>query len=730
MTRRFYRVWPSSGTKFRRGAYEAVEIAIASAGATAEAVRRSSADIRAARWARWSLALRDPPQDFTGIRALAWNLLNRAPLVPLGPDLESELRRRFAGRTIVAASVLHRLQIACLLSGSGTAYRMDGDLSRTKTFTSDEASWLYEKARVDLNELLEDLSRIYPGEAFVDAEPLFVSWAGEGRSRKNTVWIADGEVDGETFSPRVVLEPFVRDDAALSRLARRFFGVAGLRPGQADGAAALLAGRDLSLSMPTGAGKSLVFHLAGLLSPGTALIVAPLRALLRDQARRLAEVGAGPVGLMTGDDPQSTARALVELEAGRLSFALAAPERLDSGSFRAALRGAAETRGVSFIAVDEAHCAARRGHDWRPAYRALGARLRTWASSSGREPALAAVSAGSCAAAHAEAERVLALREPARVRAGSPRTNLSFHLWTSREADHAARLRELLARKLPEGRFGPGIVFCPRVDGVLGTATLAEEMTLSEGIDTAVYTGRPPAGADVERWDTDKRRAADEFLSGRRGLLFATRAFGMGVDRADVRFIVHLGLPASLEEYLQQVGRAGRDGLPAACWAILQILSERRARRWGRIPVEELRAEIFALQAHARDDVSRAYAFHLASFPGEERENRDAELALLALGDVAKRRLTEIGLPGEDGDALTRALLRLEEVGALELRERRAEGWRVLVTGGRETAWALAAIRERVRRDYEAIEPARRASLAELVYLATTGGFQGLINCR
>ncbi len=127
-----------------------------------------------------------------------------------------------------------------------------------------------------------------------------------------------------------------------------------------------------------------------------------------------------------------------------------------------------------------------------------------------------------------------------------------------------------------------------------------------------------------------------EFLTGRRrGLLCAARAFGLGVDRADVRFTAHLGLPASLEEYYQQAGRAGRDGAPSACWLILQVQSARRARRWACLPVERLRAELSALSPEERDDVSRAYEFHLAAFPGEAAERRDAELALWAAGDPA-----------------------------------------------------------------------------------------------
>ncbi|MDE2510419.1 MAG: ATP-dependent DNA helicase RecQ, partial [Elusimicrobia bacterium] len=547
---------------------------------------------------------------------------------------------------------------------------------------------------------------------------MFVSWTGGFRKGRAGVWI--GEDRGGVEVPAAWSPPseFVRDDAVLASLARRLLGVPELRPGQADGTAALMSGRDLSLALPTGAGKSLVYQLSALLSPGTALIVAPLRALLRDQARRLAEAGVDRVGLLVGDDPETTRRGLADLAAGRLILALAAPERLDGFSFRRALRGAAEGSGISFVAVDEAHCAARRGHDWRPAYRALGARLRDWTSAPGRVPALAALSGSVTSGALAEAERVLGLDSPVRVRAGQPRRNLEFRVWPGGGRDHHARLRELLTRRLPDGRFGPGIVFCPRVDGPLGAADVAEELIWSEGIDAAVYTGRPPAGAAADGWAAVKSRAAREFLTGRRGLLCATRAFGLGVDRGDVRFTVHLGLPASLEEFYQQAGRAGRDGAPAQCWIILQIASARRARRWAAAPLEEIRAELSGLREAERDDVSRAYSFHAAAFPGEATERRDAELALMSLGDPSLPGDLDVGLGGQDPEALTRALLRFEEIGALELSARTSRGWRIRRTGGWERKAALAAAFERIGRDYRAVEPARRASLAELVALA------------
>jgi RecQ family ATP-dependent DNA helicase len=702
-----------------------VDIVAESAGATAASVRRAARSERrgdAAAWARWTLTLEDAPEDGSFARALAWRLLGRGALTPLAPDFESELRARFGGRAAAAAGAAQRLQAAALLlEPSGLPARLETDLARLGEFSTDEATWLSEAARLDLARLLRDLARLYPEPAASEGGAAFVSWTGAGKPGRRCAWISDGgEPGAEPFALDLIAPAFVRDDAALASLARRLFGAPELRPGQADGMAALLSGRDLVLALPTGAGKSLVFQLAALLAPGTALVVAPLRALLRDQARRLAEAGVGRVGLLVGDDPGSTRLGLDELAAGRLLLALAAPERLDSGAFRRALRGAVETRGISFIVVDEAHCAARRGHDWRPAYRALGARLRDWASSPGRAPALAALSGGASSAALSEAEHALGLRSPALVRAGAPRTNLSFCVWADAAPDHLSRLRELLTRRIPGGRFGPGIVFCPRVDGPLGAATVAEELVWSEGIDAAAFTGRPPRGVEAEAWAASKRRAADEFLTGRRGLLCATRAFGLGVDRADVRFTAHLGLPASLEEYYQQAGRAGRDGAPAACWLILQILSPRRARRWAALPLERLRAEIAALAPRERDDVSRAYAFHLASFPGEDAERLDAELALFAAGNPEEAGNVSVEIPGQDPEALTRALLRLEEAGALALEERRAGGWRARRSGGWTSKALLDAVYERIGRDYRAVEPSRRASLAELVELASS----------
>lgn len=697
-----------------------MDFLVPSAGALADAAARQADEDwrrRAEAWAPWTLALEEPPRP-GWTRGLAWRILTRGAVVPPCPETETTLRGRFGSRGAAACSALHRLQAACVLADpGGIPERVETDLARLRSFSSEEASWLAETARRDSARLWDELLRLYPDDCPRRGEgPLLVSWTGVGRAGWRTAFVGEGPPEiprGPLLSAE--RPPFCRNDDVLASLAGRCLRVAGLRAGQAEGTSALLEGRDLVLVLPTGGGKSLCYQLAALLTTGTPLVVAPLRALLQDQTRRLAALGISRVGLLVGNDAGQTRRAIEGLRETRFVLALAAPERLDSSSFRDALRAAAEAEGVPFVAVDEAHCAARRGHDWRPSYRTLGSRLRDWASSSGRKPALAAISGGALPGALAEAERVLGLEHPVRASRGISRGNLSFHARIITAADHLERLKALLAR--PESA-GAGIVFCPRVDGPLGAASVAEELVWSEGLDAAAYTGRAPAGCRPEEWDVAKRRAAEDFLSGRRRLLCATRAFGLGVDRADVRWTIHLGLPASLEEFFQQAGRAGRDGNAAECWLLLQILSPRRAQHWARLPTEALRAELLALRRCGRDDVSHAYSMHLASFPGEDVERRDAELALSLIGEASSPGPALVEFPGSDPEALTRALVRLEESGILTLEARRASGWSIRRAGGWTATTAREAISERVARDYRAVEPARRASLAELVELA------------
>jgi ATP-dependent DNA helicase RecQ len=325
--------------------------------------------------------------------------------------------------------------------------------------------------------------------------------------------------------------------ARLRAALRDRFGLEEFRPGQEEAAAAVLAGRDLVAVMPTGAGKSLCFQLPALLLDGVTIVVSPLIALMKDQVDRLRALGLAAAAIHSGLAARDRATAEVDLAAGRLSLLYVAPERLGSGGFQAALQRARVTR----VVIDEAHCISQWGHDFRPDYGRLGELRRRLGV-----PA-AAFTATATPEVRADIARQLGMNDPLEVVTGFERPNLTLEVEPCRaRADKMNAVDRLLRDPGP-----PGIVYAATRKNV---ERWAEHLT-STGPRAAAYHG---GLADAER-----TRVQDEFLAGRLDVIAATNAFGMGIDKRDLRFVLHADVPGSVEAYYQEVGRAGRDGLPA-----------------------------------------------------------------------------------------------------------------------------------------------------------------------
>ncbi len=302
---------------------------------------------------------------------------------------------------------------------------------------------------------------------------------------------------------------------------------------------AVLEGRDLVAVMPTGAGKSLCFQLPALLVEGTTLVVSPLIALMKDQVDGLRARGIAAAALHSGLMSHERAAAESDLAAGRLSLLYVAPERLGSERFRRLLQQARPAR----LIVDEAHCISQWGHDFRPDYRRL-AGFRTELG----VPA-AAFTATATPDVRADIATQLGLQDPLDLITGFERPNLTLAVEPCRSReDKQAALGRLVA-----DMGTPGIVYA----ATRKTVELWADALAGQGL----RTGRYHAGLS----DEERSRAQEDFLAGRIDVIVATNAFGMGVDKADIRFVAHAELPGSVEAYYQEAGRAGRDGQPSRC---------------------------------------------------------------------------------------------------------------------------------------------------------------------
>jgi RecQ family ATP-dependent DNA helicase len=321
-----------------------------------------------------------------------------------------------------------------------------------------------------------------------------------------------------------------------------FFGYESFRPGQRGPLQAALDGRDSLVIMPTGGGKSLCYQLAGIATPTLTVVVTPLVALMRDQCERLVKDGHPAVMLAATAPEEQNGAALTQIRDGRARIVFCAPERFGSLVFNEALG----QRKVDLFVVDEAHCVAEWGHDFRPDYLRLAQAIERL----GRPPVMACTATATPPVAR-EIEQRLGLRDPEIVRGGFDRPNISFDVVSLSGKGSVARKRALLRAGLGQAENLPAIIYAgTRKDTESVAAWLNEQ-----GIGAVAYhAGLTP----------DVREAAQQrFMSGAAPVIVATSAFGMGVDKADIRSVWHWALPTSLEALYQEAGRAGRDGEPA-----------------------------------------------------------------------------------------------------------------------------------------------------------------------
>jgi ATP-dependent DNA helicase RecQ len=318
------------------------------------------------------------------------------------------------------------------------------------------------------------------------------------------------------------------------------FGYPSFRPGQSEIIEAVMAGRDCLAVMPTGAGKSVTYQIPARLKGGVTLVVSPLISLMKDQVDAMGELGIRATFLNSSLDGAERAQRTARLRAGELELLYAAPEGLD-----ASVGNLLDSLDLKMIAVDEAHCISEWGHDFRPAYRNLAGLKRRFPSI----PVLALTATATPRVKNDIAEQ-LALRDPLHVRGSFYRSNLHLH---AVKKGSGTGVRDMILRLVRARRGESGIIYCLSRKAAETTAEFLRERRVRAA---AYHAGLTPA---------DRASVQDKFSRDDLDVVCATIAFGMGIDKSNVRYVLHRDMPRSIEGYYQEIGRAGRDGAPADC---------------------------------------------------------------------------------------------------------------------------------------------------------------------
>jgi ATP-dependent DNA helicase RecQ len=628
---------------------------------------------------------------------------------PIGEN-DSDKSGNFA-ELIKVGKIAHQLQLSLLQAMQSGLLNLEdysnwdiqSDVAKAPNMNAKIGAKVLAESVSDFTELVDRVKRLY-GLDLVDGDPnVALLKKDASASEKDQIRILLHDYlpsDIPTFYVQNIYVPFhiasssfpvsisnqidlKHTEQDLEYFLQYFFRKDSFWEGQYDSVSRTHSGEDSLILLPTGAGKSIIYQLASLLLPGRTIVIDPIISLIADQMDNLALYGIDRCVGITSQiiEAEDRSKAMQLFGQGEYLFAFVAPERFQTSQFRESLRTLTVHTPIAAIVIDEAHCVSEWGHDFRTAYLNIGRTSREYCESSSVIPPVLALTGTASRAVLKDVQRELQIEDFDSI--VTPRTfdrpELKFRIISARSSEKGSRLKGYLGQALPGlfnvtsstffqprgGETYAGIIFCPWVNGEFGVTQIADEISHELGIGASHYSGKAPKGWDSRKHRSYKRTTEKKFKRNEVPLLVSTKAFGMGIDKSNIRYTIHFGIPPSIESFYQEAGRAGRDRQVAQCCIIVSNDDDERSRLLlnPSTSVEQIAEIIERLDWDQNDDVTRDLFFHSNSFKGVEEEKRIVDEVVKHLGNLNQARKVNISIRKISRSVVEKALHRLLLIG-------------------------------------------------------------------
>ena len=552
-------------------------------------------------------------------------------------------------KVILAHHIVHQVQIAICKAIEQGFLRFDDMVEislESSYFSEDDVIFLGQLALEDLSDIINHFGTLFglKSKLFIkistSPEAMKISFGistGSSRSivirdihyRENTLCEIGSFDDTRQINP---------DEGSLKYFLDYIFRFQSFNEGQYDTIVRMLQRRDSIVLLPTGSGKSVIYQLSAFLVPGVTFVISPIVSLMDDQIENLAMRGIdNAIPLYASIDKSVVRTKLDNMKNNNFVLVYLSPERLQSKEFRDTVRAMLITNRVFAVAIDEAHCVSEWGHDFRTAYLNIGRNSREVFKKEGLSPVIVSLTGTASTAVLKDIQREMQVDDYDAIVTPKTfdRSELHFNIYETPSEGKISMLSEIIKKKIPselqtnlltllQGTEDPncGIVFCPHLNGDFGITKVAEELERNLQIPVGMYSGDAPKNFGKGDWEEYKKTTASKFKRNQIRLLAATKAFGMGIDKPNIRYTVHFGIPSSIESYYQEAGRAGRDKHKAEC---IILFSNDNSKQNDKLldmntPLSYVVSYVDSVKFEQNDDISRMLYFHANAFEGIDNE--------------------------------------------------------------------------------------------------------------